>query len=757
MKLRDIVNRDQIHLENCESEPIHIPGSIQPHGFLLFLEGADFKITFCSSNLEAYCQRLPAAVLGRTFETVFGQEASTQLSSFIAAADFSAGNPIGLQLGPERYSCAVRAQENGWLIDAEPFPDGYQDLPDLYEQTRRFVNNLERTQSMEELCQYVAAETRRLTGYDRVMIYRFDKQYNGEVIAEALDENLEPFLGLHYPHTDIPPQARQLYLSNLMRIITDVSYQPVPILTIDDGSDKNLDLSHSVLRSVSPIHIEYLKNMGVGATLTISLVQNKKLWGLIACHHYSPKNIPHFTRLTTQLQGHFLASQIALRQAAADFTLSQQIAGSLEQVMQHAGHLEAGHLTPLLIPALLELTHATGVAMVFLGKTYLYGDTPASAHIEQLAGLAKKHSKNGVFASSALSGQFPLPPEAAALAAGMLYYKLDDQGNNYILWLRKENRELKIWAGNPAKAIVKDQNGLSPRKSFEQWQEIVSGQSMPWAETAQQAAATLAHSLQKQLSYLMLQTEEKRNRAQSELLRQAYSELEGINWISMHDLQEPLRKIQVFASRLEARSVSDDQCHASADDARRIFTNARRMQNLIKDMQVFARLNTTEMVLEPVLPDALVTEVAFDFSEEFIAQNGHLDISPLPEIKGNPFLLRQLFGNLIANALKFSVADRPLSLKIFAPENAQRLPENKEIEPENYHLIVVQDNGIGFDKAHVDDIFGLFKRLHAREDYEGTGVGLAICRKIMQLHHGMITADAREGEGAAFELWFPKN
>ena len=173
-----------------------------------------------------------------------------------------------------------------------------------------------------------------ITGYDRVMVYRFDEQYNGEVFAESKTEALPAFLGHHYPHSDIPAQARELYLRNLLRMIPDVAYTPVPLYTLDDGRpEKTLDMSHSVLRSVSPIHIQYLKNMGIQATLTISLVLEGRLWGLIACHHYSPKWTPHYIRLSAQLQAHFLTSQIRVQETAEEYQRSQAIEKDLNSLL----------------------------------------------------------------------------------------------------------------------------------------------------------------------------------------------------------------------------------------------------------------------------------------------------------------------------------------------------------------------------------------------------------------------------------------
>lgn len=277
------------------------------------------------------------------------------------------------------------------MLDLEPFPDGSLTLPDLYSQTKRFVSYLERSTTLQDLCKIIAEETRIITGYNRVTVYRFDKEYNGEVFAESKRDDLESFFGLHYPHTDIPIQARELYMRNLMRIIVDVNYTPVAIYTIDDAKTKNLDLSNSVLRSVSPIHVEYLHNIGVCATLTISLMHKKKLWGLIASHHYSVKNLPHYTRLAAQLQGHFLTSQISVREVAEEFDLSQIIDNSLEKLMQDIPLVSSGHFNKIMNKELLQITNSSGAVFMTEGEVYTFGKVPGEDAIRKLVNwLAEK-------------------------------------------------------------------------------------------------------------------------------------------------------------------------------------------------------------------------------------------------------------------------------------------------------------------------------------------------------------------------------
>lgn len=259
MKIKDIVNRDIVNLTNCEHEAIHIPGSIQPHGFLLGVRATDFDIEYCSANTVEFLGVSPTQLLGKNFATLFGDAQLLKAQAYIGSDVPLSATPIELNMGGADFLCTIHLSESVYVIEAEPIVAPPKKPTDLYNQTSQFLSYMQDAHSLKELCAMVAIGTREVTGYDRVMIYRFDKDYNGEVFAESVRDDLEPFLGLHYPHTDIPAQARELYMKNLLRLIVDVNYSPVPIFTIDDREGKNLDLSLSVLRSTSPIHVQYCK------------------------------------------------------------------------------------------------------------------------------------------------------------------------------------------------------------------------------------------------------------------------------------------------------------------------------------------------------------------------------------------------------------------------------------------------------------------------------------------------------------------
>lgn len=276
MKIKDIVNRDVVNLTNCEHEPIHIPGSIQPHGFLIAVDSNSYEIKYCSANVTQYLNISATQVLAKSIADIFDDKVLELLQSTTNETSLSI-HPHKLIGNAHFFDVLFHRSGSNIILDCEPSSSEEEPLADIYDQTSRFLSYMHQTTTLQELCEMVARGTREITGYDRVMIYHFDKDYNGEIIAEDVRDDLEPFLGLHYPHTDIPAQARELYLKNLLRLIYDVDYQPVPIFTSESNTDATLDLSHSILRSTSPIHVQYLQNMGVGATLTISLIHNGKL------------------------------------------------------------------------------------------------------------------------------------------------------------------------------------------------------------------------------------------------------------------------------------------------------------------------------------------------------------------------------------------------------------------------------------------------------------------------------------------------
>lgn len=755
MSIKDIVNRDLVNLQNCESEPIHIPGSIQPYGFLIGIRADTLQIEFCSGNIAEHTGIPLERLLGQEIGRTIGADQLATLQKYLETLSSVFTAPLALRFGVKDFEATVHRTDHVWILEFEPAIAEVPDLTALYEQTRRFVGYMEQATSLRMLCQAVADGTRHIIGYDRVMVYRFDADYNGEVIAESKINELESFLGLHYPHTDIPPQARELYRKNLIRVIGDIDYKPVPIYALGSKTNKDLDLTYSILRSVSPIHVQYLHNMGVRASTSISLIHEGRLWGLIACHHYhGPRPINSHGRIAARLQGHFMASQIGVRQIAEEYETSKLVNQSLDSLLAKNFDLDrSAFYTIATEPDLLDLCRARGVAIVIDDVIYRGGLAPDDTEIRRLALWAAENATNGYLSTSQLHGPDQDAEEACQTAAGIIYHALDKMQQNCIIWFRPETIHEVHWAGDPNKAIEKKRDQLSPRKSFEAWKQIVKCRSIKWEKPELAAAASYAHSLQKYINTLFLREEETKYRLLSARLTEAYQELENLNWISTHDLKEPLRKIQVFASRIMDTEAVElpDNIQASL---LKIQGSASRMQTLINDVLTYSRLRNSEDSLSTVSLDKIVQSVLYDLDDEIATHQATIDYDELPEVQGVSFLLAQLFSNLIRNSMKFTREG-------ITPHIVIRYDGMKEYTPiehlplKLYYLITITDNGIGFENKYSESIFKVFSRLHAHAAFGGTGVGLALCKKIMETHNGFITARGAPDEGATFYLYFP--
>jgi light-regulated signal transduction histidine kinase (bacteriophytochrome) len=759
MNIKNIVNRDLVNLTNCESEPIHIPGSIQPHGFLVGVNKVTYLVDFCSENSADYISISPEQILGKGLSVIFPSIQIEDFTKYASADYIDTAKPFVFTLNEISFNTTVHESRETLILEFEPFPDGTINLPNLYNQTRSFVSMMERTTYLPELCQAIAHETRSITGYDRVMIYKFDADYNGEVIAESKRADLESFERQKYPHTDIPVQARELYIRNPLRMIADIDYTPVPLLTLDDSSDKSntsLDLSLSILRSVSPIHIEYLKNMGVGATLTISLLQNQKLWGLIACHHYSPKVLPHYTRLSALLQGHFLTSQIAVREVAEEFEVTQQVdkalAGLLAKLYETENFIQEHYSSGLL----LTLANATGAAIYHNGKLYKNGVTPDDEHLMTLFDFLSENYNTKGLVTNNLSEVYPDGKAISQQGAGIIYHPLSSVSADGIIWLRQEKVETVNWAGNPDKAILTNEEGfrLSPRKSFELWMEFVKDKSAPWRKSEIGAASSFSSALEKHINFQVIQTQQNANRVLNEELKTANQELANLNWISTHDLKEPLRKIQIFASKVLDREDPDLSLQVK-DSVERMRFAAEKMQHLIEDILAYSKAGNGEKIFESISLDIILKNVLLDINDNIEERNAIINADALPTLQVIPFQIHQLFVNLISNAIKFTESGvRPeINIKVNAVDG-NTLPDSAARD-RKYYSISFQDNGIGFEKEYEHRIFDVFQRLHPVHKYPGTGIGLAICKKIAENHKGFITARSEPGRGSRFTLYLP--
>ncbi|ABS03472.1 SpoIIE family protein phosphatase [Kineococcus radiotolerans] len=498
-----------VDLTTCEREPIHIPGAIQPHGVLLAVERGDHRVVVASANAAGFFGRPLPEVLSSSLADLLGADLTERvrgadlLDNLDEVLHARLPGPGG-SAGADAVEADVVLHVSGERLVVEIEPSPPHTAPVSYRATRGAIARLAGTRGIEGLCERLVREVRVLTGFDRVMAYRFDAQWNGEVIAEDRREDLDTFLGLHYPASDIPAQARRLYTLNWMRLIADVDYVPSPLHPLlDPGTGAPLDLSHSVLRSVSPIHVEYLKNMGVGASMSISLIVEGRLWGLVACHHYSGAHRPGYD---AQSAAEFLSQTAS--QLIGERARSQERDGALaaqELLSDITAAVSASGREPLTTlieePRLLQLLDAGGAALWTGHELLTSGQVPPSAQLRRIAALLARADGAPTFTDH-LPTLDPGLAEVAQTAAGALRVGID--GTGWLLWLRPERPRLLDWSGDPHHAEITRVEGLevriSPRKSFEKWSEVVRGRSTTWRSWH----AATADRLRTQVTGIML-------------------------------------------------------------------------------------------------------------------------------------------------------------------------------------------------------------------------------------------------------------
>lgn len=486
---------------NCAQEPIHTPGTIQPHGVLLGCTLPDWSVAHVSANVGEFLEGVePWALLGKPLDNVFPAETvhsvRNQLQTAMLSGTAERLDCLALDDSPQRYDLTVHMADGLAVIEAAPSVTGAG--ANGVTLLRGLVGRLRRAPTVSRLLSLAAQQVRAVTGYDRVMIYRFLPDESGEVVAEAVRRGHDSYLGLRYPATDIPQQARELYRRQPLRLIPDVEYQPVPVLPGRGPDGLPLDLGLAALRSVSPVHIQYLRNMNVRATLTVSLMRGEQLWGLIACHHSEPHYLSGALCSAAELFGQMLSLQIDVREqqqeqqrvSDAQIAHDQLLAAMsprdtvFEDLSRYADMLNS-------------MIACDGVAVWSNGQLSGQGVLPPDDAVAELIAFLGQKPVDRVYATSSLSEHFAPATGYADRASGVLAIPISRVAQDYLLFFRREVIQTVTWGGNPDKAVNRDPitGQLNPRSSFEAWRETVRGHAHPWALGELRVAETLRVAL----------------------------------------------------------------------------------------------------------------------------------------------------------------------------------------------------------------------------------------------------------------------
>ncbi|MFP5372018.1 MAG: SpoIIE family protein phosphatase [Actinomycetes bacterium] len=482
-------------LLRCADEPIAVPGAVQPHGVLLAVSEPDLTVVLSSANAG---DLFGGPMAGRTLDALLAPRDAERLRAGLGG-DLAEVNPLRVALGGGDVDLVLHRAEGLLLTEWEPVQGAEQAGTAWHSRLPTVLTRLAATATLGELTEVLARDVRGLTGFDRVMVYRFDAEWNGEVVAEDRRPDLDPFLGLHYPAADIPAQARALYLANWLRLIPDATYRPVPLEPVaHPHTGRPLDLSGAVLRSVSPVHLEYLANMGVVASMSISLIDRGRLWGLIACHSYDAPHRPSFLdRTAAEFLGRTASLLLHTKSSAGerdDVVAVAQRRAELTAAVGRTPRAPAAALTDG-GRTVLDLLPAGGAAVRINGQLRLLGATPPAERVGPLVGALVAA---GVPATDAVSRVVPTAADLAGTASGVLAVEVGRGRGDFLAWFRPETLREVTWGGNPYETKVAGTGSgprLSPRRSFAAWSETVRETSRPWLDHEVAAARALAGHL----------------------------------------------------------------------------------------------------------------------------------------------------------------------------------------------------------------------------------------------------------------------
>lgn len=713
----ELLGDQVVDLNNCDREPIHRIGAIQSVGLLIGHDG----------------QRI------------------SHLADADGLTGLTVGDPVGAIPEPVRsigLDVRVDAFGSSWfgashqvarttVIELEPVID-FEQLDTLPALVSSMSQRIEAASDLNAARHLAADLVRSLTGFDRVMVYEFHPDDHGEVVAEAKVDELEPLLGLHYPATDIPRQARALLVLNPIRQFVDVGAAPAPIQRAEDAPE--LDLSSSLLRAHSPIHTQYLVNMGVGATLTVSITAGKKLLGMIACHHRAPRHIPLPVRRTAELLARLLSEQFARRAAAEREQIEQVRLATqflfLRELIANPDHHVA---RTRLLDSMPGLVSCEGFLARHGDELELAGTVANSGAVDrEILRLLAANPDLDLCATDRLDGG-----HGGAIVAR------DTDG--YVAWFRPPAAREVRWAG-ASDSTVAGHKDLTPRASFTTFVERLADRSQPWSEQdliiaglAQRALAASAndavtHSSFEELVLALAAHAQNLELANLELGR-ASRDMEEFAYVVAHDLRAPLRSVRSFLQLF--REDAAEQLSAApplAIESLDLATEATSsMQDLLEGMLEYAQVGRNRTARELIHLSDIVDTAALTL----VAHHPDLtiDVGDLPQIEADPPMLTTLVTNLLDNAAKYRADDRDPVVRVSALERAGTVE------------LRFEDNGMGVDPALADHVFEMFRRGTSRGD--GVGAGLAIVKRIVDSHGGELRLESEPGVGSAFVVELP--
>jgi chemotaxis family two-component system sensor kinase Cph1 len=730
-------------LANCADEPIRFPGAIQPHGLLLTLSEPGLEIIQISANVDTLLAKKPQDLLGQPLHRLIGESHTEAVRAALLQPAFGDAGPLHFHLNDTAFEGLLHRHQGVLILELEIHVDNFQprNVAGLNTNLGRMLQRLQVATTLQQLYDVSVREIQAMTGYDRVLIYRFEEEGHGQVIAEASAPSMEVFNGLFFPASDIPEQARELYRTNWLRIIPNADYQPVPLVPKQrPDTQAPLDLSFATLRSVSPIHCQYMKNMGVLSSMSISLLKGDKLWGLISCGNRQPLHVPHELRSACQTIGQVLSLQISAMEALETSRQREEKIDALTQLNQAMLDSPKNVFDALAgqPEVLMALTGAGGVAIIEDRQLHRYGNCPEPQEIRALYKWLQDRGEP-VFSSHQLAEVYPPAAQYPQVASGLLAMSLPKPVDNGVLWFRPEVKENVSWSGDPRKAMNLENSDaglrLRPRTSFEIWKVEMAGISRKWTQGDLFAANDLRRSALEHDLARQVRREQEAVRARDELVA-----------VVSHDLRNPMTVISMLCGMMQ-KTFSSNGPHTSRRIATALDTMqqaAARMNTLLEDLLDTSKIDEGRYA---ITPQKLDVGHIFEEAQSLLAPLAHdknisisFEAEPDLRIHADPERLFQVLSNLIGNAIKFT----PRRGKV----GVRATSVGDDI------LFTVRDTGEGIPREHLPHVFDRYWTVKDGNP-TGTGLGLYITQGIVEAHGGRIVVESELGKGSEFQFTMP--
>jgi light-regulated signal transduction histidine kinase (bacteriophytochrome) len=723
----------------CHEEPIHIPGYIQSFGYLIGIDAESQSITFFSRNITDIFKVGNAELLfGRDlmdfpeiFRTVIDSDLYTSLQDFTRRENETHFDKVFI--GDKEYHFSVFRSGKHIFLEFEAV------LKNPNKRISNKYDNFYVIDNEKELWEQLLSTLSKIVNYDRMMVYKFMMDGSGKVIAERRNDNMESYLGLYYPESDIPRQARELYLKKRKRIFSNVYAETVPLIS---RTDENIDLTFVASRGMSPIHGQYIKNSGASSSFSVSIIIEDHLWGLVTCQNSEAKHIDLEDRVQA---GIFTA---LASNAYSSFKSKNELKYRLE-LNEKSSQLKAEFLKHNnLFDSLADnkgkirkLPEADGLAIISEGNTVTVGVVPENRIIDAIAHWALENTADSIFVSRSFLKDYGKELGLDENAAGIIIYFIERNKKEMLIWFRKEFDEHIDWAGNPEKKVeVLLQDGkeiqvVSPRTSFQIFTENIKGNSKRWNSrdivSVQAVRDVILETSHKQYNAI---------KALNNELRKVNEELDSFSYTISHDLGTPLTVMKLNAQMLLSNFEKTEK---NKNKLNSIVEEIDNMAEMMHDVLQLSRAKHSEIELERLQPLNTIQKISENAKITFDSPKSIITIKECPDVLSDKTMLHQVFLNIINNAVKYSSHQEEPKVEIRGTE------ENGTV------VYRISDNGIGIPEQEKHKMFKIFNRMDNAKTFKGNGIGLSIVHRIMKRIGGNVDYESNKG-GTCFILTFKK-